>query len=470
MAISASTQMNVRDDGVDTNGGGFVAGASGTDYSLQAAANSGGNNSSTTDVVANGTTTLTSAGASFTSAIVGNIIYLTGGTGPLAATRRQVTVFTNSTTITVDATVASGTGITMNVGGAFLTVGAAVTACVSGNIVNVKTGTYTITAVIAMTVTTLTVKGYGTTPGDGGTAPLITTATDSTPIFNSNSSAGGFKSFNNLSLSNTASTRSSGIVQITTSGSSQWWAISNCSFDGFTWAVNARNAAGDFPVARISLTNCLVKNSSTLGIEADSSGAHSVWVSGCTFSTNAADINTGTNGTTTVMDSILEGTTGASVTITGPVAIVQHNSFEGTGGNALVVSNSVTVIARFQNNIFYGCNRAIGITAGGANVQPWLSASRCNAFGNNTNANTGWGTSTGDVTLTADPFTNSGAGDYSLNTTSGGGAACRQVGFPGAFPGGTSTGYPDIGAVQAQVTASSSGIIVHPGMVGGIHG
>jgi hypothetical protein len=119
MAISIHTVMEARTAGSATNGGGFVSGATGTDYSQQNSANSGGSNSSTVDAVANGTTTLTSATAAFTSAITGNIIYLAGGSGSLTGGWYQAT-YSNATTITLDRSVAAGTGITMNIGGAVL--------------------------------------------------------------------------------------------------------------------------------------------------------------------------------------------------------------------------------------------------------------------------------------------------------------------------------------------------------------
>lgn len=56
----------------------------------------------------------------------------------------------------------------------------------------------------------------------------------------------------------------------------------------------------------------------------------------------------------------------------------------------------------------------------------------------------------GFITLTVDPFTNAAGGDFSLNNTAGGGAALRAIGYPGIFPGGTTTGYLDIGAAQHQ--------------------
>ena len=60
MALSANTVLEVRNGGSDTNGGGFVTGAAGTDWSQQDAAQY-----SVTDGVTAGTTTITSATANF---------------------------------------------------------------------------------------------------------------------------------------------------------------------------------------------------------------------------------------------------------------------------------------------------------------------------------------------------------------------------------------------------------------------
>src|SRR5215471_17621800 len=98
MAISAAAVFCVLNgsplgSGVDTNGGGFVAGASGTDYSCQPAAQV-----AVTDLVANGTFTITSATANFNATHVGSLIYLSGGSGSLAGTRRGISSVTNATT------------------------------------------------------------------------------------------------------------------------------------------------------------------------------------------------------------------------------------------------------------------------------------------------------------------------------------------------------------------------------------
>src|SRR5271154_2251309 len=87
--LPSTTVWEVRPTvGSDTNGGAFVTGSSGTDMSQFNNKNatsctscqSATSNISTTDVVAVGSTTLTSATMNGSSAIVGNVIFLQGGT------------------------------------------------------------------------------------------------------------------------------------------------------------------------------------------------------------------------------------------------------------------------------------------------------------------------------------------------------------------------------------------------------
>ena len=71
----------------------------------------------------------------------------------------------------------------------------------------------------------------------------------------------------------------------------------------------------------------------------------------------------------------------------------------------------------------------------------------------------------GDQALAASPFTNPATGDFSVGTN------VKALAFPGAWfgPAGT-TNYLDIGAVQRQEPAGSSGgLIRHPGMAGGMN-
>jgi hypothetical protein len=73
----------------------------------------------------------------------------------------------------------------------------------------------------------------------------------------------------------------------------------------------------------------------------------------------------------------------------------------------------------------------------------------------------------GDVTGSPS-FTNAPAGDFSI----GSGSAAKATGFPGAFPGGLSTGYMDMGPIQRQEPAGGGGggLLTNPGMAGGMRG
>lgn len=53
----------------------------------------------------------------------------------------------------------------------------------------------------------------------------------------------------------------------------------------------------------------------------------------------------------------------------------------------------------------------------------------------------------GTIDLTADPFVDAANGDFRLNGTAGGGAACRSAAHPTTFPGLSFTNKRDVGAV-----------------------
>src|SRR5262249_43334312 len=131
MALNAAIEWELRPtNGSDTNGGGWKRGASGTDWSQQNAAQY-----SVTDAVTNGTTTITSATANFGTDVVGNVLYIQGGTGSITAGWYEITSRTNTTTIVVDRStgLTTGTGATLNIGGALKTLGQAMTNWVASN-------------------------------------------------------------------------------------------------------------------------------------------------------------------------------------------------------------------------------------------------------------------------------------------------------------------------------------------------
>jgi hypothetical protein len=68
-----------------------------------------------------------------------------------------------------------------------------------------------------------------------------------------------------------------------------------------------------------------------------------------------------------------------------------------------------------------------------------------------------------EVVLTGDPFTNAASQDFTLNNTSGAGALCRNASQMWG-------GDDDLGAVRHADPAGGGGLLVHPGMAGGMRG
>jgi hypothetical protein len=180
MALASTIVWEIRQGGSDTNGGGFNSAASGTDWTLQ-----NGPQYSVVDGVTNGTTTITSATAAFGADVAGNVVYVQGGTGSVAANWYEIISRTNSTTIVVDRStgLTAGTGVTLKIGGALGTPGVLSSVAggiggqlVSGQKCSVK---YSVTPMSCSTATAgpagpcqipsgvaFSVEGYDVTRGD----------------------------------------------------------------------------------------------------------------------------------------------------------------------------------------------------------------------------------------------------------------------------------------------------------------
>jgi hypothetical protein len=116
MAVGATAVWRIRTGGSDTNGGGYDAGigGAGTDYSQQDAAQASGSNGT-----ASGTTTFSDSTANaFTSAMVGNAIWIASGTG-FTAGAYFVTGYTSASTVTLDRSPGTGTAAVWKLGGAW---------------------------------------------------------------------------------------------------------------------------------------------------------------------------------------------------------------------------------------------------------------------------------------------------------------------------------------------------------------
>lgn len=445
MALSVNSVFEVRTTGNDTNGGGFVTGASGTDYSQQDAKNTVGSDISTTDAVANGTTTVTSVLANFSVNIIGNIIYISGAW-------YQVTARASTTSITVDRTIGAAAGLTMNIGGAFASLGIISSiGIVSGTLIWVKSGSYTVTSGIAgvsggcfsSSLGILSIQGYGSVRGDLGTAPVFTASGISTFVF------------------------------ITASGADT--SCYNISFDG-AGLTSSRAFVVRGVGFKLTASNCtnsaFIKSNSTVWVRCVATGCSTAtpFLSGIFVECIAHD-NTVTAFIIEPGDScircIADSNTGASTDgFFAELATLTSNCIAyGNGRDGFRFNDDGIVI---QNSIAEG-NTGIGINVNANDAVLLNNNATYNNTGGGISGTTGKGIiNLNPVTLTGSPFTNAANQDFSLNNTASAGASCRAAGYPGALPIG-GTGYLDIGVLQHQDPAGGSGgglrLVGHGGLV-----
>lgn len=175
MSIQATAVWEYWATGANTNGGGYDAGiaGAGTDYSQRATPIL----SLSDGAMTTGGNILGSATGGFTAAMVGNAVYLNySGITSANQIGAFIVGYTNSNTVTLDRDITAGssrTGMTVNVGGAWgVPTDAQWEALIGGNIVWMKSGTYTLTGSISIASASSTsaapirVFGYKTTRGD----------------------------------------------------------------------------------------------------------------------------------------------------------------------------------------------------------------------------------------------------------------------------------------------------------------
>lgn len=441
MALSSAVVWEVRNGGSDTNGGGFKAGASGTDWSQQDSAQY-----SVTDGVTAGTTTITSATANFGTDVVGNLIYVQGGTGSVTAGWYEITARTNSTTITVDRStgLTAGTGVTLNIGGALASPGLAFAKSVSGNTIYLKYSAtpYTISTSTAGSggplkyIQDQNFIGYDTTRSLSNTdanRPTIKAGVNSISILTGVDAFSRRNRFRNFILDGDQPTRSSvnGFYGLSAGGDQAYAElvkVVNCTTGFHTvshcFRCEAASCTDGFNSCTVH-TACISRSNSGRGYRGQGGQVYMLCLAysntGVGFDTeafggtfiNCTSVSNGSHGFNTQNDSRTQGYSVNSIAV-------------GNGG--------------------YGWNSGSGHTL-----------KSCASKSNTGGRTSGSPQDLDAVTLTVDPFTNSGSSDFSLNNTAGGGADCRAAGFPGVFPGGLTTGYLDIGAVQHQDSGGGGG-------------
>lgn len=459
MAIASTTVFEVRPGaGSATNGGGFVPGSSGTDWSQQNAAQY-----SVTDGVANGTTTVTSATAAFGTDVVGNIVFIGGAW-------YQIVSRTNGTTIVVDRAITAATGLTLKIGGALDLCATAEPLLTAGMTLWIKVGTQTLTNPIVLsnsgdsTNGPISWKGYDQVRGDHtANRPLITTSTNNKDLLQGALAGTNFRAWDNINWSSTAGTPAGGITAGTNANASFWF-VSNCKISGCKYGIagdlNTYGALlyaafvnveitgctnhGVFASGNLEFSGCYIHGNTGKGIDVPAqpfaSGSELISVENSVIYSNAGGI-------------YVEAAAGQS-NIRGAVVRLRHSAIVSNTADGInnAIANGNLSIVSLENAIIYG-NGGWGVNL--TNPSGIVSVNRNNAYGSNTSGdrnNLAAGTS--DVSLSADPFTAKGSHNFSLNSTAGGGAACKAVGFPGSIAGLVTTGFADIGALQSAAPAA----------------
>jgi hypothetical protein len=468
MAISANTAWEIRPlTGNDLNGGGFVAGASGTDWSQQA-----NPQYSVADGVTAGTTTITSASANFGTDVVGNIMYVQGGTGAIVAGWYQITARTNATTITVDRNtgLSTGTGVALRIGGSLQTINAVTSIYTASNKMFVKAeAPITITA--AQTFATGVAPSaaapysrlisYTSSRTDGGQT-LITLSTN-TGIKGLRATGNGI-SFENFNVNCSSLGTSTGVAL---DGNTN--RVKNCKVSNATTA-GISSGVGNSIIFGCEVTGCT--STATAGIS--TTVANDV-ISFNNVHDNACPGISATGGFMQMNCNLVTNNTGASSDgiIIASQPICTGNTVYGSGRHGINITSSTrALVGIIRNNIFAG-NGGFGFdptaSAGWSADSLWdgnaywnnTSGNRNNADDTTTNPINGVGPYANilDVICTVNPFNNSAGGDFTLNNISGGGAAIRGHGTPGTMPGITQVGYIDIGVFQHSNPSINRGIL-----------
>lgn len=424
MALSGPIAWDVRTTGDDNNGGGFNQSAAGTDYSQQNAAQKSG-----TDLAIHASinTKVQPVAAGVAAADVGNLIKITAGTGFTTGVYEIVSQDGTYWTLDRSAGTVGSTGGTYKMGGARTTIGSAVGDAVANNEVHIKSGTYTLTAEIYPANKDLAFYGYGTAHYDLGTKPLITTSTNSINLFKT-PGFGYVMAVSNISFSSTAGTPGNGIY-----GTQGLLFCSDCVFDGFTYGMDLASGAIDY----LELYRVEVKNCTTAGIKAYVTTSRAALLCDCFLHDNGIGLHlSNTGGALLIRNRIVDNTTIGVKQVPGQMNVTLVGNTVANNGTDGVEASGINLIRWVvYNNIFYGNGGyAINFTHGSSTTTSKYYPSRNgpNAYGSNSSGDFRTiGAGVNDVTLTADPFTNAAGGDYTLNSTAGGGAACQNAGLQG---------------------------------------
>jgi len=450
MSLSATVVWEVRPSGSDTNGGGFDPGVSapGTDFSVQDAAQI-----AFTDLVIGATNTqLTSASHPFGSTSPGNFINITSGTGFTTGWYEILSV--SGSTATMDRAVgtASSTGGVGNLGGGFASPGQAMSQAVASNIVyvkNVGATIYTLSSTANVAGGRITISVGGSTANApfqmiGYSTNRTLTNSDSPPTLNAGASMSGvtvqmifinsqYVRVRNFKLRNTNSQAGGNqstmlhmngtaynlaeLIDIDNNNVSNWY--------GIYWGGN-----------ELHCYDCAVRNvNGHAGIDgaggSTACSAKYCFVSNCTGG--------GYNQQGQFFRCISYSCTGTASDGFNPGSAAGVNYIDCVAYNSGRDGFKLYYDTECDNCVAYGSGQSAagyGFNDISAGAAPICTLYNC-AGGNNVSGNVNGGIPSwaqfNFVALSVDPFTSASTGDFSLNSTAGGGAALKGTGYPSSI-------------------------------------
>ncbi len=330
------------------------------------------------------------------------------------------------------------------------------------------TGAYTLTTSVTLTASgsvaagPILWTGANATGTVDGTQATITSATNGLQLFKTGSI--NLQVWQFLNFTHTAGTRGPAFQA---SNACQDYLFRNCTFDGVLRAVDG-DFVISFSISGLTLTACWIKNCTDIGIY--NGGAVATRLFGCVIDncTNNA-IRRGADNDSVILSRCRISNCGShgfydSLSRRGALSFEDCDFYQ-NGGSGVQIDNSTVWLEISNVNNIFTQNAAYGFSIG---YNPFTGIiNRNNFYYSNTSGprlNLPVGTS--DVTLTGNPYTNAGTGDFSLNNTAGAGAAVRTAGYPGLMPDGTTTGYLDGGVAQHQDSGGSAGMLYIPNLDG----
>jgi hypothetical protein len=422
--VTAVWELRANAGNSGLQGGFFSSARSGTDYSQQDSPQL-----SLTDIATDGAGTgISSATGGFTAAMVGNGIYITGGS--TTAGWYEIVAVTDTNAATIDRSAgASKTGATGRVGGAASFVSGVLAIMVAGNVGWVKAdATHTLTGNLSTAAgseaAAIDLRGYGTTRGDsptGDNRPLVACgAYYVTP--------GNYVRVSHLRMTGTgtyviamgAGTVFLNVKAVNSSETASRRAFSDTNGTATLVSCEASSTAGNGVYNAVAnglhLLGCYIHDCGEYGVYCSSGGGYLTLVA-------------------TVFDTCVVGVYGTTIRR----GFVAHCVFYGNTSYGFQLTTGDYFF--ICNSIFSGNGVGISLADGheGENYEDW------NDFYDNTTDRENIDAGAHDLAI--DPgFANAAAGDFSTSA-----AGLRNAAIPALMPGGAFTNYADIG-LQVQAT------------------